>query len=143
MQSEFAKIRTRLSKIAHNRDLREDIKKRRLYDRNSVNHIPLSSLPTRYHNENWARELRCSILPWMLWGEIKDEKYLLTQMRNVAWKSLTLDDDGTDGEHDPNIGYKVFTCEAAADWDRLELVYLLKNDGIVLKNAILHKSITK
>ena len=60
-------------------------------------------------------------------------------MRNIAWPLQT--NLGT-SNRDPKteLSYRIYSCTEEIDWDKLELIYQTKKDGIVLKNAILHQS---
>lgn len=139
MQAQFSKIRERLNKIISREKLQQNVKRRRLDILTSSKHVPLQLLPTILHSETWARELRSSLLPWILSGDIRKESDLDIQMRNIAWPLET--NLGTPNR-DPKteLSYRIYRCADEIDWDKLELIYQTKKDGIVLKNAILHQS---
>jgi hypothetical protein len=138
MSGDYAKIRDRLSKLKRRRsDESGKIKRRRVSDAVNFNHLSINRLPTKYHSSIWCRELRCRLLPWMIWGMGVEEHWITSQMTAIGWEGESSTRKRKAFESDDKI-YKIYKCGADADWEKLELICKCQANKYYLCEAILH-----
>jgi hypothetical protein len=148
MSGDYAKIRDRLSKIKRKRSYESGkVKRLRVSDAVNFNHLSIDCLPNKYHSSIWGRELRCRLLPWMIWGMGVDEHWINAQMTAIGWDKVIVEDSSGErlsqrsqlSQRDDKI-YKIYQCGADVDWEKLELICSCQSNKYYLREAILHNN---
>lgn len=133
MGDKFAKIRSKLQHIQRKNKERATPLVHRTPVANNLEHMSLAHMPDSHYDDNWARELRCRLLPWLTWRTWKTESWLETQMSYLAWKRAS-----RFASPQTSQIYFTFTTEQACDWETLEIQCEMKGTDICPQQINLH-----
>ena len=133
--SQFAKIRAKLEHIKHRNKKRTTLVVQRPPGDLSMTHLPITHIPQTFLQDNWVRELRCRLLPWLVWKTPKTETWLVTQMACLAWKRRSRLASPSTSQI-----YFIYETEAASEWKNLEIQCAMDGTHITAQQIILHQN---